>query len=134
MQLDIYDTGEQYADRYVCVLRTERHAHTWYMSWNANSANGVCYHGGVRPRRWQPPRAKQVDDAPIGVLRQCVNLARGAFPVSNIDTTAMDNIHRLLDGREWDSDTIAAVAEIVQQSGRDIRDAGEFCEPGEFER
>ena len=38
------------------------------------------------------------------------------------DTQAMDEIHALLDGTEWDTETIEHVAEIVGRTGRKIRE------------
>ncbi len=38
------------------------------------------------------------------------------------DTERMNQIHRLLNGTEWDSDTMSQVAELVIASGRPIGD------------
>lgn len=38
------------------------------------------------------------------------------------DKTAMDRICALLDGTEWDSDTASDIADIVQFTGRNVRD------------
>ncbi len=42
------------------------------------------------------------------------------------DTQAMIEIHLLLDRTEWDSETIALVAEIVKATGREIRDPNDW--------
>ena len=36
------------------------------------------------------------------------------------DHKAMDEIHALLDGTEWDADTLEAVADVVRRSGRSV--------------
>jgi hypothetical protein len=41
------------------------------------------------------------------------------------DREAMDYIHDILDGREWDSDTLSEVVEILRETGRDVRDLGD---------
>lgn len=41
------------------------------------------------------------------------------------DESAMDAIHMLLDGGEWEATTIELVAQIVEQSGRHIREPHE---------
>jgi len=38
---------------------------------------------------------------------------------------ALDAIHAILDGTEWDADTVAGVAEIVTAAGYTIRDPDE---------
>ena len=38
------------------------------------------------------------------------------------DTTTLNKIHKILDGTEWDSETIERVAELVEASGRKIGD------------
>lgn len=38
------------------------------------------------------------------------------------DTEAMEAIHEVMDGEEWSSDTLQAIAEIVTASGRVILD------------
>lgn len=38
------------------------------------------------------------------------------------DGKALDAIEALMSGKEWDSDTTSAVAEIVQSTGREIKD------------
>ncbi len=38
------------------------------------------------------------------------------------DWETLNQIHRLLDGTEWDSDTMSQVAELVEASGRKIGD------------
>ena len=35
---------------------------------------------------------------------------------------ALDQIRDLLDGQEWDAETLNHVAEIVRETGREIRD------------
>ena len=37
------------------------------------------------------------------------------------DTTILNAIHAVLDGTEWDSDTTVAIADLVQATGRVIR-------------
>lgn len=41
------------------------------------------------------------------------------------DAAAMDAIQRTMSGREWDSDTLAEVAEIMRAAGYPIDDVGE---------
>ena len=43
-------------------------------------------------------------------------------PDSTSDTTTLTRIHGILDGTEWDSDTMSQVAELVVASGRPIGD------------
>ena len=43
-------------------------------------------------------------------------------PDSTDDTTTLNQIHRILNGTEWDSDTMSQVAELVELSGRHIAD------------
>jgi xanthine dehydrogenase iron-sulfur cluster and FAD-binding subunit A len=38
------------------------------------------------------------------------------------DREALDRIAAALDGREWDADTLDAVAEAVRSTGRPVRD------------
>ena len=38
------------------------------------------------------------------------------------DLEALEDIHKLLDGTEWDTDTLLAIAEIVRETGRKIRE------------
>ena len=38
------------------------------------------------------------------------------------DRRAMDAIHEVMDGVEWDADTLDAIAKIVERSGRAIRE------------
>lgn len=42
------------------------------------------------------------------------------------DETAMQRIFEVLDGEEWESDTIEAVAEIVTHTGRVIREPDDY--------
>ena len=42
--------------------------------------------------------------------------------VSRTDTEAIDQIHRLLDGEEWESQTLEDIARLVELTGRIIRD------------
>jgi len=51
-----------------------------------------------------------------------VEIAREAAERSQHDREALDSIQRALSAREWDSDTLSAVAEIVRRSGREIAD------------
>ena len=44
------------------------------------------------------------------------------------DEEAMDQIHSLMDGEEWDADTLDGIAEIVQKTGRAIGDCNELEE------
>ena len=44
-----------------------------------------------------------------------------ALPPIESDHVAMEDIHRILDGTEWDAGTIELVAEIVTRTGRKIR-------------
>lgn len=41
------------------------------------------------------------------------------------DKSAMDAIAALMDGKEWDSDTSSAIAELVRETGRHVRDPDE---------
>lgn len=41
------------------------------------------------------------------------------------DTEAMNQIHQILDAQEWDADTADKIAEIVRDTGREVRD----CDP-----
>lgn len=49
------------------------------------------------------------------------------------DKTAMDRIHALLDGTEWDSDTVSEIADIIEFTGRDIRDPDDMIFEGLLE-
>lgn len=49
-------------------------------------------------------------------------IAREAAEPSKDDCAALDSIQRALSGREWDSDRLSEVAEIVRRSGREIAD------------
>ena len=42
--------------------------------------------------------------------------------VSRTDTEAIDQIHRLLDGEEWEPQTLEDIARLVELTGRIIRD------------
>ena len=42
------------------------------------------------------------------------------------DEAALDAIHLILDGKEWEAETLEIIAEIVEQSGRHIRTLGEI--------
>ena len=39
------------------------------------------------------------------------------------DLEALNDIHELLDGKEWDSDTLNNIAEIIRETGREVRDS-----------
>lgn len=41
------------------------------------------------------------------------------------DTEAMNRIHALMDGEEWNSDTTSAIAAILLETGRAIHDSNE---------
>jgi len=41
---------------------------------------------------------------------------------SAADSEALDDLQELMSGKEWDSDTLGEVAEIIRGSGRIIRD------------
>lgn len=41
-------------------------------------------------------------------------------------TTAINAIQGLMDGQEWDAETLDAIAGLVRATGREIRDSGEF--------
>lgn len=41
---------------------------------------------------------------------------------AHADTAALDQIHAILDGAEWDCDTTVAVADVVTSTGRTIRE------------
>lgn len=41
------------------------------------------------------------------------------------DTEALNRIHALMDGEEWDSDTTSAISAILAQTGREIHDSNE---------
>ena len=43
-------------------------------------------------------------------------------PDSTDDTTTLNQIHRILNGTEWDSETIEKVAALIEASGRHIAD------------
>jgi hypothetical protein len=38
------------------------------------------------------------------------------------DLTALEDIRLVLSGKEWDSDTLNAVAEIIRETGREIKE------------
>jgi hypothetical protein len=38
------------------------------------------------------------------------------------DLEALNDIRLLLSGKEWDSDTLSAVAEIIRETGREIKE------------
>lgn len=38
------------------------------------------------------------------------------------DLEALNDIHSLLDGTEWDSDTLEQIADILRETGREIRE------------
>jgi hypothetical protein len=42
------------------------------------------------------------------------------------DTEAMNRIHQLLDGTEWDSDTTQEIALVVRATEREIAEPGEY--------
>lgn len=44
---------------------------------------------------------------------------------AHADTDALDRIHAILDGSEWDCDTTVAVADVVTSTGRTIREPDE---------
>jgi len=39
------------------------------------------------------------------------------------DLTALEDIRLVLSGKEWDSDTLSAVAEIIRETGRKIKES-----------
>lgn len=39
------------------------------------------------------------------------------------DVQALNDIHKILDGEEWDSDTLDKIVEIVRETGREVRDS-----------
>lgn len=45
------------------------------------------------------------------------------------DWKALNEIHDLMDGREWNVDTLNSIAEIVRQTGREIRDVEDVQVP-----
>jgi hypothetical protein len=47
---------------------------------------------------------------------------RNAVDAAPPDSLALDRIAAVLDGREWDADTLDAVAEAVRSTGRPVRD------------
>jgi hypothetical protein len=38
------------------------------------------------------------------------------------DLDALKDIHQLLDGKEWGSDTLEQIAEVIRETGREIRE------------
>jgi hypothetical protein len=38
------------------------------------------------------------------------------------DIEALEDIHQLLDGKEWGSDTLEQIAEVIRETGREIRE------------
>jgi hypothetical protein len=52
-------------------------------------------------------------------------IARTCGAAGDGDITAMDGIQAALSGRQWDSDTMSEVAEIVRRTGREVMDVGE---------
>ena len=52
------------------------------------------------------------------------NMLARALGVMHVrtDSEALDELAELLDGQEWDSDTMAAVAGIVRATGREVGD------------
>lgn len=42
--------------------------------------------------------------------------------VTSAEAKALDRICSLLDGQEWDSDTTEAIAQVIEQTGRPVRD------------
>jgi hypothetical protein len=59
-------------------------------------------------------------------LNQPVDSYWAELALDTSDKDAMDAIHRLLDGREWSPDTLDEIANIVRQTGREVRDSGEL--------
>lgn len=47
------------------------------------------------------------------------------------DESALDAIAALMDGKEWDSGTTSKIAEIVLETGRQIRDVDEVDDEDE---
>ena len=39
----------------------------------------------------------------------------------NRDIEALNAIHQLLDGKEWDTDTLDQIAEVLRETGREVR-------------
>ena len=48
---------------------------------------------------------------------------------NSTNAAVLDEIQKLLDGTEWDSDTMSQVAELVAASGRPIRDPSDADGP-----
>ena len=47
---------------------------------------------------------------------------RAAIADVKRDLDALDDIHHILDGTEWGSDTLEQIAEIIRETGRKIRE------------
>jgi hypothetical protein len=47
---------------------------------------------------------------------------RAAIADVKRDLDALEDIHQLLDGTEWDTDTLLSIADIIRETGREIRD------------
>lgn len=45
------------------------------------------------------------------------------------DLEALNDIHVLLDGKEWGSDTLEQIAEVIRETGREIREPDYNEEP-----
>ena len=91
----------------------------------------------VRSQVWEVQRRAELHGAagPLGEIHAglrelatavdtllSAEIAREAAERSKHDREALDSIQRALSAREWDSDTLSVVAEIVRRSGREIAD------------
>lgn len=48
------------------------------------------------------------------------------------DTEALNAIHDLMSGREWDANTLDAIAELVQSTGRHLADYDPDIDPSQW--
>jgi hypothetical protein len=62
--------------------------------------------------------------SPQDASRAAQNLDTTASGRPATDTRALDVIASLLDGQEWDTETVSAIAEQVRATGRQARDIG----------
>ena len=65
--------------------------------------------------------AGEAPGAPPGPPTRCRNGAQRATAEVD-DYTALEAIHSLLDGMEWSGDTLDQVAQVLQKTGRPVRD------------
>ena len=67
----VFDNGGNTSDRYTVKIKAD----FWFMSDNADSANGVCMYGGEYQN---DPEDKEISltDLPKGARRQIANLRR----------------------------------------------------------